>query len=85
MRIALIGTGGVGGYFGGKLAKAGNDVTFLARGEHLKALQANGLMVKSITADFKIHPVNATDNIKTIGKSDLIIRCESVAGEGNRF
>ena len=39
MKIAIIGTGGVGGYFGGKLAKAGCDVTFLARGEHLKAIQ----------------------------------------------
>ena len=39
MKIAIVGTGGVGGYFGGKLAMAGNDVTFLARGEHLKAIR----------------------------------------------
>jgi 2-dehydropantoate 2-reductase len=73
MRIAIIGCGGVGGYFGGKLAKAGNDVTFFARGEHLKALQANGLTVKSILGDFKIDRVKATDSIKQIGNVDLII------------
>jgi len=73
MKIAIIGTGGVGGYFGGKLAKAGFDVTFLARGEHLKAIQQNGLMVKSILGDFKIDDVKSTDNISAIGSVDLII------------
>jgi 2-dehydropantoate 2-reductase len=73
MKIAIIGTGGVGGYFGGKLSKAGNDVTFLARGEHLNALQQKGMMIKSILGDFKIDPVTATDTIKTIGLVDLII------------
>jgi len=73
MKIAIIGTGGVGGYFGGKLAKAGYDVTFLARGEHLKAIQQNGLAVKSIRGDFKINPVKVTDSIKTIGLVDLVI------------
>ncbi len=73
MKIAIIGTGGVGGYFGGKIASAGNDVTFLARGEHLKALQSNGMTVKSINGNFQIQPIRATDKIKHIGKSDLII------------
>jgi len=73
MKIAIIGTGGVGGYFGGKLARAGYDVTFLARGEHLKAIQQNGLTIKSIKGDFKLAPVKATDSIKTIGSVDLII------------
>jgi len=73
MKIAIIGTGGVGGFFGGKLARAGYDVTFLARGEHLKAMQQNGLTVKSIQGDFTIAPVNATDSIKAIGSADLII------------
>lgn len=73
MKIAIIGTGGVGGYFGGKLAMAGSDVTFLARGEHLKALQQNGLRIKSIKGDFKIDPIKVTDNIKTIGFADLVI------------
>ena len=54
MKIAIIGAGGVGGYFGGKIAKAGYDVTFLARGEHYKAIAADGLTVKSTLGDFHI-------------------------------
>jgi len=73
MNIAIIGTGGVGGYFGGLLAKAGNEVTFLARGEHLKAIQQNGLIIKSINGDFKVDSVKATDQIKSIGPVDLAI------------
>jgi 2-dehydropantoate 2-reductase len=73
MKISIIGAGGVGGYFGGKLANAGYDVTFLARGEHLKAMQSNGLLVKSIHGDFKINPVKTTDKISDLTKSDLII------------
>lgn len=73
MKIAIIGTGGVGGYFGGKLAKAGNDVTFVARGEHLKAIRENGLKVKSIQGDFTIPDIKATDDIKSIKNADLII------------
>jgi 2-dehydropantoate 2-reductase len=73
MKIAILGTGGVGGYFGGKMAKAGYDVTFLAKGEHLKALQFNGLKVISLGGDFHVNPVQATDKIKHIGKTDLII------------
>jgi 2-dehydropantoate 2-reductase len=73
MKIAIIGTGGVGGYFGGKLAKTGYDVTFLARGEHLKAIQQNGLTVKSINGDFKVDSVKATDRMDTIGLVDLVI------------
>jgi 2-dehydropantoate 2-reductase len=73
MKIAIIGTGGVGGYFGGKLARAGYDVTFLARGEHLKAIQQNGLTIKSIGGDFKIDRVKATDRIDKIGLADLVI------------
>jgi 2-dehydropantoate 2-reductase len=53
MKIAIIGTGGVGGYFGGKLAKTGYDVTFISRGKNLVVLQKNGLYVKSIIGDFK--------------------------------
>ncbi len=73
MKIAIIGTGGAGGYFGGKLAQAGNDVTFLARGEHLKAIKENGLSVKSISGDFLVYPVKATDKISEIRKTELII------------
>lgn len=73
MRIAIIGSGGVGGYFGGKLAHAGNDVIFLARGAHLNALKTNGLTIQSINGDFNIPTVHATDSIAQIGPVDLII------------
>jgi 2-dehydropantoate 2-reductase len=73
MKIAIIGTGGVGGYFGGKLAKAGYDVTFLARGEHLSAIQHKGLTVKSILGDFTIDTVKVTDTIAAFGLTDLVI------------
>jgi len=73
MRIAIIGTGGIGGYFGGVMAKAGFDVTFVARGEHLKVMQNDGLTVKSILGDFKLDRVNATDRISELEGVDLII------------
>jgi 2-dehydropantoate 2-reductase len=73
MKIAIIGSGGVGGYFGGKMANAGFDVTFLARGEHLKMIMEKGLTVKSILGDFHVETVKATDRIQKIGISDLII------------
>lgn len=73
MKIAIIGTGGVGGYFGAKLAQAGYDLTFVARGEHLKAIQKNGLIIKSIHGDFKAENLKATDKITEIDKPDLII------------
>ena len=75
MKIGIIGAGGVGGYFGGKLAYAGYDVTFISRGEHLKALQENGLTVKSIKGDFKIDRINATDKISDLSTVDLILIC----------
>ena len=75
MNIAIIGTGGVGGYFGGRLAKAGNEVTFLARGEHLKALRENGLRVFSIDGDFTVYPALATDKPEELGKPELILVC----------
>jgi 2-dehydropantoate 2-reductase len=73
MKIGIIGTGGVGGYFGGKLCAHGNDVTFFARGEHLKALRTNGLTVKSIKGDFKVDTVKATDSIRDMGLVDVAI------------
>ena len=73
MKIAIIGTGGVGGYFGGRLAQAGNDVTFLARGQHLSAIQQQGLTVKSLNGDFTISSASATDSLKGIGPVDLVI------------
>jgi len=73
MKIAIVGSGGVGGYFGAKLAKAGYDVTFLARGAHLRAIQNKGLVIKSIDGDFKLANVNATDKIAEIKSVDLVI------------
>ncbi|MBR8538091.1 2-dehydropantoate 2-reductase [Carboxylicivirga sediminis] len=73
MNIAIIGTGGVGGYFGAKLAQAGNNVTFVARGQHLKAIQANGLHVKSINGDVILKDVQVTDCITNIKAADLVI------------
>jgi len=63
MQIAVIGAGGVGGYFGGQLARAGYDVTFLARGEHLRKIRQNGLRVKSINGGFIFENAQATDTL----------------------
>jgi len=74
MRIGIMGTGGVGGYFGGLLAKAGHEVTFIARGEHLKAIRSHGLKVESANFEsFLIHPAQATDNPADVGEVDLIL------------
>jgi 2-dehydropantoate 2-reductase len=73
MRIVVFGTGGVGGYFGGRLAKAGEDVTFIARGEHLRAIQSSGLKVDSIDGGFVVQPANAAGDPAEVGKVDLVI------------
>ncbi len=73
MKIAVMGTGGVGGYFGGRLAVSGEDVTFIARGEHLKAIQANGLRVLSANGDLMVQPAKATDDPKQVGPVDLVM------------
>ncbi len=75
MKIAIFGSGGVGGYFGGRLAQAGHDVTFVARGRHLEAIKANGLQVKSIKGDFTVQPANATDRPEEIGTADVVLCC----------
>jgi 2-dehydropantoate 2-reductase len=72
MNIVVFGAGGVGGYFGGKLAQAGNDVIFIARGKHLQAIKSNGLLIKSIQGDFKVHP-KVTDDVTNIKNPDLVI------------
>ncbi len=75
MKIAVMGTGGVGGYYGALLAKQGHEVTFVARGAHLKAIQENGLQIKSIFGDFQVKPAKATDNPAQIEPVDLIMFC----------
>ncbi|MCB1863527.1 MAG: 2-dehydropantoate 2-reductase, partial [Gammaproteobacteria bacterium] len=57
MKIAIIGAGGVGGYFGARLAAAGEDVTFIARGAHLEAMSRDGLQVLSALGDLNLMPV----------------------------
>ncbi len=73
IRIAVLGTGGVGGYFGGRLAAAGHEVSFVARGEHLAALQRDGLAVESVAGDFSVAPVRATDDTQEIGQVDYVL------------
>jgi 2-dehydropantoate 2-reductase len=73
MKIAIMGAGGVGGYFGARLAKSGEDVTFIARGSHLAAMRANGLQVHSANGDVLIKPVKATDKPIEVGPVDLVI------------
>ena len=73
MKILIVGTGGVGGYFGGRLAQAGHDVTFIARGAHKEAMEKDGLKVKSINGDFSVTKVNVTEKIGEAEEPDLII------------
>ena len=73
MKITIIGTGGVGGYFGGRLAKAGSQVTFVARGNHLKAISNNGLKVISVDGDFIVSPANVTSDLSAVKNADLVI------------
>jgi len=75
MKIMIMGSGGVGAYYGGLLAQQGNDVTFIARGAHLEAIRANGLQVKSIFGDFIISPAKATNNPAEVGPVDLVLFC----------
>ena len=75
MRMAVMGTGGTGGYFGGLLARAGEEVAFIARGAHLEAIRKNGLAVQSVLAgDFNIS-ATATDNPGDIGPVDFVLFC----------
>jgi 2-dehydropantoate 2-reductase len=73
MRIAVFGAGGVGGYFGGRLAFAGEDVVFIARGAHLRAMRTQGLRVESPQGDFIVSPVQATDDPTQVGPVDVVL------------
>jgi 2-dehydropantoate 2-reductase len=75
MRIAVIGTGGVGGYFGARLAHAGHDVAFVARGAHLAAMRANGLRVTSARGDVVVPDVVATDDVSSLHPVDFVMFC----------
>ena len=73
MRIAIFGTGGAGGYFGAQLARAGEDVIFLARGAHLQAIRSRGLSVETSKGQILIQPAHATDDPKEVGTVDAIL------------
>lgn len=75
MKIAVVGAGGIGGYFGGVLAQAGQDVTFIARGPHLKAIREKGLQVNSVHGDFRVKPARATADMGRVGPVDLVLVC----------
>ena len=73
MKIAVMGSGGVGGYFGARLAAAGNEVTFIARGAHLAAIESRGLQVRSPRGDIHIHPAKACDDPAGVGPVDIVL------------
>lgn len=73
MKIAVYGTGGVGGYFGGLLALAGHELVFIARGQHLQAIRQNGLQVFSVNGNFHLQPAQAAEDPAEIGPVDVVI------------
>jgi 2-dehydropantoate 2-reductase len=73
MKIAVMGSGGVGGYFGARLAQAGCDVSFIARGAHLAALRERGLVVESKLGNVSLPKVRATDDPTALGSVDLVL------------
>jgi 2-dehydropantoate 2-reductase len=75
MRIAVVGAGGVGGYFGARLAAAGAEVHFLARGAHLDAMRARGLRLESPKGNLHLPHVNVTADAATIGPCDIVLFC----------
>jgi 2-dehydropantoate 2-reductase len=75
MRIAVIGAGGIGAIYGAALAKAGADVTFVARGAHLRAMQQNGLKIEGDRGETIVRPAQATDDIASIDPVDYVLFC----------
>ncbi len=75
MRFAVMGSGGLGGYFGALLARGGADVTFVARGAHLQAMQQSGLRVEGGPDPFQLEHVNATDDPSEISPVDFVMVC----------
>jgi hypothetical protein len=85
LRIAIMGSGGVGGYVGSRLAAAGQDVTFIARGDHLAAIREHGLALRSALGGVLIRPAQASDNPAAIGPVDLVIfRGQALRHRGGR-
>lgn len=73
MRFVVFGAGGVGGYFGGQLARAGEDVTFIARGAHLAAIRDNGLRLRTPDGKIVVDPVRVTDDLSTLSPPDYLL------------
>lgn len=73
MRVAVFGTGGVGGFFGARLAASGHDVTFIARGEHCEAIKRNGLRVETGDGDFTVNPASATSHPNVVGQVEVVL------------
>ena len=70
MRFAVFGAGAVGGYFGARLAHSQNEVTFIARGEHLQVMRTRGLLIESIKGDLHLPSVQVTENPEDVGEAD---------------
>ena len=75
MRVAVMGTGAVGGYFGARLAAASNDVAFIARGPHLAAMRQQGLTLESPQGNLRIRDALFTDDLSQVGGVDLVLFC----------
>ena len=75
MRIVVMGTGGTGGYFGAKLARAGEDVTFVARGAHLEAIRDHGLRVKSAIDGEWVVKAPVVERLDGLPQADLVLFC----------
>jgi len=73
MRIAIMAAGAVGGYFGARMAAAGHDVFFIARGAHLEAIKNKGLRIESVHGDLHLPKPNVTDDPKTVGEVDVVL------------
>src|ERR1700737_2934480 len=73
MRIAVMAAGAVGGYFGGRMAAAGHDVAFIARGAHRDAIRRGGLKIESALGDLHLKDINITDDPKQVGPVDVVL------------
>ena len=73
MKFAILGAGAVGGYFGARLAEAGEDVSFMARGAHLEAIRSTGLRIESENGDAHIHPAQVSDDPAEVGPVDYVL------------
>ena len=73
MRIAVMGAGGVGGYFGARLSEAGHDVAFIARGRHLAAMRERGLAVNSVLGDLRLPRPQVTDDPASLAPADVVL------------